>query len=93
MLYVVVYDIEDDRVRAGLARVLLRFGERVQESVFECRIPPKKLPRLIENLRKTLGSAEAGGIRVYRVCPECHAASIGLGKLRGTESDEPWVII
>ncbi|MFH1277621.1 MAG: CRISPR-associated endonuclease Cas2 [Candidatus Eisenbacteria bacterium] len=93
MLYVVVYDIEDDRVRDRLARLLLRFGERVQESVFECRITPKKAALMIERLGYTLGSAEAGNVRVYRVCPDCHAASVGLGRLKKTEGDEPWVII
>lgn len=35
-LVVVCYDVADDRRRQRLVRVLESFGQRVQESVFEC---------------------------------------------------------
>jgi CRISPR-associated protein Cas2 len=38
MLILVSYDVPDDRRRTRLAHALKDFGERVQYSVFECRL-------------------------------------------------------
>lgn len=38
MLVVVSYDVREDRRRTRLAHTLKDFGERVQLSVFECRL-------------------------------------------------------
>lgn len=41
--YVAVYDISSDIHRTAVARVLLRFGERLQKSVFEVWLEPDEL--------------------------------------------------
>ena len=43
MLIVVSYDVPDDRRRTRLAHILKDFGERVQYSVFECRLDERAL--------------------------------------------------
>lgn len=43
MRYIAAYDISDDRRRVAISKVLRRYGERIQESVFELRITPEEL--------------------------------------------------
>ncbi len=62
--YLVCYDIEDDKERLRVARILLRYGERVQYSVFEVHLADGAAAnRLCEELRAVAG-AEAE-IRFY----------------------------
>jgi CRISPR-associated endonuclease Cas2 len=51
-LYLAAYDIHDDWRREQVARVLLRYGERVQRSVFLIWVDPDQVP----DLRRALGS-------------------------------------
>jgi CRISPR-associated protein Cas2 len=34
--YLICFDLKDDKVRAKLSRLLAKYGQRVQGSVFEC---------------------------------------------------------
>jgi len=43
MRYIAAYDISDDRRRLAVSKVLRKFGERVQESVFELRVSSEEL--------------------------------------------------
>ncbi len=67
---VVSYDIPDDRRRGKVCRLLKDFGERVQYSVFECRLRPRELARLQERLRPLLVPKE-DDVRFYRLCEAC----------------------
>lgn len=88
-LYVVVaYDIEDDRRRTRIARILEGYGERVQWSVFECHIEERHLQRLVRTLERVMCPGDA--IRVYRM-PRSRADVLILGGRQIVES--PRVII
>jgi CRISPR-associated protein Cas2 len=92
MRWVIAYDIEDDTVRERVAQVLLGTGERVQFSVFECRFEPEELLMLLARLQRELGETK-GGVRVYRLCSACAKEAIGIGNLRETKGDEPFLVI
>lgn len=66
-LYVIAYDVSDDRRRRRLAGVLEGFGERVQESVFECWLDGARLRRLLERL-ESLIDPECDRLRCYPMC-------------------------
>ena len=51
MLVLISYDIEDDRLRVKLAKLLEGHGQRVQYSVFECHLTPSEYGVLLERLR------------------------------------------
>ncbi len=70
MLYVVCYDISDDAVREQMAKTLLDFGSRVQESVFECPLNDELLARMMARLER-IPLAEEDRVRVYRICGLC----------------------
>ena len=67
---VVSYDIPDDRRRTKVCRLLKDYGERVQYSVFECRLRPRDFKRLRERLKPLLAPKE-DDVRFYRLCATC----------------------
>lgn len=79
MLYLVAYDIADDRARLRVSETLEAFGTRVQESVFECRLDTADVEDLRVRLARALGDALLGQIRAYPVCRDCLRGSFGIG--------------
>lgn len=78
-MYLVCYDIEDDKIRTRVAKILEGWGYRVQYSVFECDIDTSQMDALASRLEKALGEPENGSIRIYRICASCLDKSYGLG--------------
>jgi CRISPR-associated protein Cas2 len=92
MTHVVVYDIEDDRVRGRVAALLEGYGRRVQESVFECRLREGELEALVSRLQGELKRPDAGQIRVYRVCGSCMQASFGIGGIKPVDTGSCYIV-
>jgi CRISPR-associated protein Cas2 len=67
MLIVVCYDIADDRRRSRAARLFEGYGERVQESVFECHLDAVRVRRLKTAIEKEIDPRE-DRLRFYRLC-------------------------
>jgi CRISPR-associated protein Cas2 len=49
--YIVSYDIQDDRRRSKIAKLLSGWGDRIQYSVFCCQLNPRERLRLEEGLK------------------------------------------
>jgi CRISPR-associated protein Cas2 len=92
MRWVIAYDIESDTVRERVAQVLLGTGERVQYSVFECHFEPEELPMLMARLQRELAETK-GSVRVYRLCSACTKEAVGIGNLRPTKGNEPFLVV
>ncbi|MCA9065513.1 MAG: CRISPR-associated endonuclease Cas2 [Planctomycetaceae bacterium] len=45
-VWIAAYDIADDKRRSRVASVLLRLGQRIQDSVFVLHLEPEDLPAL-----------------------------------------------
>ena len=76
-LYLISYDIANDKHRLKVMHLLEGYGERVQYSVFEVWATADELAAL----RKRLGVhvKEEGSIRVYPLCATCESARDVLG--------------
>lgn len=70
MLILVSYDVPSDRRRTRLAKALEDFGERVQWSVFECRLDEAQVERLRRRVSLEIDPAE-DSVRIYRFCLDC----------------------
>jgi CRISPR-associated protein Cas2 len=92
VLHLVVYDIEDDRVRSRIATILEGYGRRVQESVFECRLELREVEELTARLKRELQRPETGEIRIYRVCSDCMDASLAIGQIKSFDTDACYII-
>lgn len=66
---VIAYDIEDDKKRRTVVKLLQPWGKRVNKSVFECFLSDTELTRLKEKLKKIRKGDDS--ILVYRLCVEC----------------------
>lgn len=70
MLFVVCYDISDDKTRTHVSDRLLNFGVRIQESVFECLLDDGLYARMLADVAKS-PLEKTDRVRVYRVCANC----------------------
>jgi len=81
-LYLVTYDVTDDRRRAKVHQVLTGFGEWVQQSVFECHLTKQELILLRSKLDRHVDPKQ-DNLRVYALCDAC------LGRVQAIGSDKP----
>jgi CRISPR-associated protein Cas2 len=91
MLWVVCYDVPDDKRRQQVAKVLEGFGRRVQYSVFECDLDPAKAEKLKASLVKHIHDKE-DDVRFYPLnqadIPRIHL--LGKAKL---QLNQPYYIV
>lgn len=69
-LYLVAYDVADDGRRRKVHDTLLDFGTPIQYSVFECRLTPRDLTRMLERVR-SLTVRYGDALMVRGLCAEC----------------------
>lgn len=77
-MYLVTYDVSDDRARDRVAAALSGYGTRVQKSVFECEIDAQQVDELTDRLVQLLTEPTVDSVRVYRLCRSCHERSFAL---------------
>jgi len=70
MYIVISYDIVDDKKRLRVAKLLKNYGERVQKSVFECRVDEKRYLEIKGKLEKII-DMENDSVRYYSLCQKC----------------------
>lgn len=49
-MFIVVYDIQNDRLRTHFSKFLIKFGRRIQYSVFEIT----NSPRILDNIKSEI---------------------------------------
>ena len=69
-LYVIAYDIPNDRRRTKVHKALCGFGEWTQYSLFECFLSAKELVQLRAKLDDLLDPDE-DSVRLYPLCEVC----------------------
>lgn len=92
----VTYDIdtttpEGERRLARVARVCEGFGVRAQYSVFECRVGPVALARMIAMLEDEIDPT-VDSVNLYRFAGTIGDARMSLGSRKGHELGEPWIL-
>lgn len=70
-MYVISYDLSNNRLRQKVAKELENYGKRVQYSVFECDISQKQLDILYPKLARIMQEEDEGNIRIYTICKNC----------------------
>lgn len=79
MRHVISYDIEENRVRRKLSKLLEGYGVRVQYSVFECEISEKRFQELYKKIFRLTEGME-GSVRFYSICRNCENKIYTIGK-------------
>ena len=83
-LYVVAYDIPNDRRRTKVHKALCGFGEWTQYSLFECHLTDKQLVSLRGKLDKLL-KPEEDSVRFYSMCAACVSKTETVGSEKPAE--------
>jgi CRISPR-associated protein Cas2 len=71
MYLVVSYDIHDDKRRNRIHKVLKKFGERIQFSVFECDLTKEQLLRMQHVLERIIKEDDQDSVHFYHLCDSC----------------------
>lgn len=74
----IAYDIEDDRTRQRIARLLEQYGVRIQKSVFLVNLTKSKLDHVCQQLG-ALCNGDEDVIDIIPVCGSCRARSVRIG--------------
>lgn len=69
-IWLIAYDITDDRQRRAVEKELLAKGERVQKSVFECLLNIDDLRVLRAQLQEFI-TPDTDSIAYYPLCQTC----------------------
>ena len=92
----VAYDIADtDGVGASrlrrIAQVCEKYGQRVQFSVFECRLSPERLTRMIGEVEDVIDS-DRDSVMVYRFPGRIGDVRMSVGRRQVHAVGEPWLL-
>jgi len=88
---VVSYDIVEDRIRNRVAKLMKRYGERVQKSVFECRLDDRRFLKMREQVVKELDQ-EQDSVRYYLLCERCRGR-VEIAGLGAVLEDEEVIVV
>jgi CRISPR-associated protein Cas2 len=85
-LYVIAYDIPNDRRRTKVHKTLCGFGQWTQYSLFECHLTEKELIALRGKLDPLLKPQE-DSVRFYPLCAACVARVETIGSEKPEEEN------
>ena len=91
MLYVISYDIPDNRRRNQLAKTLEGFGRRVQYSVFEAHLSRAQYAEMKRAVSGVIDTDE-DSVRYYRLCGAC-AERVELPAVGDVTSDPNTIVV
>jgi CRISPR-associated protein Cas2 len=92
MLYLITYDIADDRRREDVATLLSGYGPRVQLSVFECELRSRREAAELRGKLRDLIDPVEDQIRVYPLDDRAARGVIVLGARVIEERQDFWII-
>lgn len=84
-LWVVVYDVTDDRTRRHIEEELHAFGDRVQFSVFECRFTVFEARQHLGRIAGAM-NVDTDSLRAYPQCSWCESGTSETGSNMHTEN-------
>jgi CRISPR-associated protein Cas2 len=91
VIFLVCYDIADDRRRERVANELLDYGTRVQESVFECMLETRLAEETVSRLRRTIEEV-SDKVLVFTICENCCRRVVALGIAGRAEESEFYIV-
>ena len=86
MFVIVTYDIQDDKKRNKIFKILKNYGQWMQFSVFECQNLSKENFLHLRNKVEKYININNDSIRYYILCENCQNKVIRLGGVK--ERDE-----
>lgn len=90
------YDIADTDMDGAvrlrrIAEVCSAYGQRVQLSVFECRVSPTRFARLVGEIQDVI-DAEKDSVMIYRFPGDIAESRSVLGRRAVRDLGNPWIL-
>jgi CRISPR-associated protein Cas2 len=92
MLYLITYDIADDRRREDVATLLSGYGPRVQLSVFECDVRSRREVVDLRGKLRDLIDAVEDQVRIYPLDERAARDRVVLGARVIEERQDFWIV-
>jgi len=73
------YDVRNDKRLRRVARIMQRYGNRIQKSVFECWLTEKTFAEMTGEVEKTMDKKN-DSLRLYTLCEPCRNLCESQGK-------------
>ncbi len=77
-LYIIAYDIPNDKRRSKVHKLLCGYGSWTQFSLFECWLSRRQLLELQAKLARLLDT-QSDSVRCYPLCASCQRKVITVG--------------
>jgi CRISPR-associated protein Cas2 len=74
-----------------VASICEKYGSRVQFSVFECRLSPTRVARMLAELQDAI-DAERDAVALYRFPGDIAASAVRIGRPVGRTLGQPWLL-
>ncbi len=92
----VTYDIADTEKSGAsrlkrIAKVCEKYGQRIQFSVFECRLSPTRFARMTAELKDAI-DGRYDSVIIFRFPGNIDDAKIQFGIPRARELGDPWIV-
>jgi CRISPR-associated protein Cas2 len=96
MMILVTYDVSTEtpqgrRRLRRVAKVCKNYGQRVQKSVFECKVDQAGVEALQRQLRKEINEQE-DNLRFYRLTEPLDRNILEFGKFRAVDFESPLIV-
>lgn len=78
-IYLIAYDIADERRLHQIAKLMEGYGVRVQKSIFESALSPAELKELKWRTLQLLDPVE-DGVKFFKLCERCEQKISVVGK-------------
>lgn len=78
-LYLIIYDITDNKRRRKVSKILEKYGIRIQFSAFECELNEQKKKRIINLFEKIIKKDDS--IRIYSLAKDIYIVNKGQREL------------
>ena len=88
---VIAYDVSADARRSHVAALLQQFGDRIQFSVFLCRLAEEELAELLDRCRAAI-DPHTDSIYLLRQCADCWSGVQTIGQARPPEPSLYWAV-
>ncbi len=89
-LWMICYDIAEDRSRRCMEKLLYGFGEKVNFTVFECQLKTAQFDRIWYEMTKFI-NPETDSLRAYPLCTWCEERVVFQGRGRKPGLPIDWI--
>lgn len=90
-LWMICYDMTDDRDRRRMEKLLYGFGEKVNFTVFECALKAVQFDQLWQSMTDLI-NPETDNLRAYPICRWCEERVNFQGRGRKPGLPVDWIL-